>query len=446
MITSRFAPSPTGYIHVGNARTALINWLFVRKNQGKFILRIDDTDKVRSKAEYVDHIKYDLEWLGLHWDGYFHQSQRIERYQEVKQQLINDGRLYACYETPQELEIKRKILLSQGKPPIYDRAGLTITEEQKQRFTSEGRKPHYRFRLDLETNIEWIDLVRQHLSFDPNNLSDPILIREDGSMTYMLCSVVDDVDYDITHVMRGEDHVSNTAIGIQLTQAIKGRLPQFAHISLLKAKDAQISKRDGGFEIKALREEFIESMTINSLLCYLGSSQQMEAARNLQDLINSFDFNHYGKAPALYDPEDLVRLNHKFLYSAHYNDVKENIGRLEFAVGQDFYEAIKANLNKVDEIEQWHNICYEPVKPIVDNADAGFLKDSCKFLPTNQWDTTTWTQWTNKLKEAFNRKGKDLFLPIRRALTGQDHGPELQILLPLIGREKATKRLNGIEA
>ena len=342
----RFAPSPTGFLHAGNVRTALINFLFARKTGGEFILRIDDTDVERSKQEYIDAINQDMAWLGLKYDTTFKQSERFARYEEVKNKLIADGKLYPCYETGEELETKRKFQMKRGAPPIYDRAALKLTDDEKKKLEAEGKKPHYRFKLD-PTDIEWDDLIRGPQKFNGANLSDPILFREDGSLIYMLCTVVDDGDYNITHIVRGEDHVTNTAIQIQIAQALGFNIPQFAHMALLKAKDGELSKRKGGFEISALREKGVEPQAILSLLGKIGTSDPVDY-KTTEELIAEFDFKKFGRALAIYNPEDLDRLNHKVVAHLDYAAVK---GRVK--VDKGFWDAVKANLKTVAEVEEW---------------------------------------------------------------------------------------------
>ena len=309
----RFAPSPTGYLHIGNVRTALVNYLYARKAGGEFMLRLDDTDVARSTEEFAQGIREDLQWLGVTWEQEEKQSARLARYEEVKQQLIEAGRLYPCYESQQELETKRKMLLSRGQPPIYDRAALALTEEQRAAFDAEGKKPHWRFKLDENAKMEWDDLVRGPQSFEGRHQSDPILIREDGSMTYMLPSVIDDMDFGITHVLRGEDHISNTAVQIQIFNALGGAIPTFGHTSLIKTKDGGMSKRDGGFAIRDLREKGVDAEAIISLLSRLGTSEPVELRDDIQQAVDAFDIGQFGKAPANYDEEELLRLNHKRL-------------------------------------------------------------------------------------------------------------------------------------
>lgn len=442
-LLTRFAPSPTGLLHVGNVRTALVNWLYTHSKGGKFLLRIDDTDKERSRAEYVDAIKEDLSWLGLTWDSYFHQSERLHRYEAAKQTLLDKGRLYPCYETPEELEVKRKMQLGRGLPPIYDRAALTLTEAQKAEYEQQGKQPHWRFLLDKEP-IAWVDEIRGETNFDPSKLSDPILIRADGSYLYMLPSVVDDIDEGVSHIIRGEDHVTNTAIQVQIFKALGATPPSFAHLPLVTSKEAGISKRTGGFDIQSLRAEGFEPMTINSFLCKLGTSQPIEAKASLRELADVFAISEFGRAPTHYDIADLERLNAKLLHSLSFKQVQEQLSALGLHdVDEAFWEAVKPNITKLKEVKEWWRICKTPLKPEIE--DKAFTVQASTWLPEGEWDETTWEHWVSIVKEHTGRKGKALFMPIRKALTAMEHGPELKQLLPLIGREKALKRLQGEE-
>lgn len=443
-VIARFAPSPTGYLHLGNIRTAIVNWLFIKQQKGKFILRIDDTDLVRSKEEYFHAIVEDLAWLGLDYDQMFRQSERMERYNEVRDKLIEQGRLYPCFESSEELEMKRKTLLSRGVPPIYDRAALKLSGEEIAAKINHGLLPHYRFKLD-EDVIEWDDLVRGKLHFEPRHLGDPILIREDGSMTYMLCSCIDDIDMGITHVFRGEDHISNTAIGVQLHRAIGGAIPRFAHLSLLKTKTAEMSKRLGGFDIKSLREQHVDPMAINSLLARLGTAQTIEPYTDMSLLVREFDIAKFGKAAANYDFEDLKRLNHKIIAMSSFERMQPFISKLGIAIDRSFFEAIKNNISVICELEQWHQICKQKLQPRVEEADREFLKLISSFLPQKIAEDS-WDRWINEIKAQTERRGKSLFMPIRLALTGSEDGPEIKLVLPLIARDVIVKRLNGVEA
>ena len=394
------------------------------------MLRIDDTDTERSRDEYIDAIKQDLAWLGITYDRTFKQSERFARYEEVKQKLIADGKLYPCYETGEELDTKRKFQMKRGAPPIYDRAALKLTAEEKAAFEAAGRKPHYRFQL-TPTDIVWNDLVRGETKFNGANLSDPILFREDGSLIYMLCSVVDDGDYEVTHIVRGEDHVTNTAIQIQIAEALGYKRAEFAHIALLKGKDKEMSKREGGFDIRSLREHGVEAQAILSLLAKMGTSDAIDV-KSIDELVAEFDFKKFGRATAIYNPEDLDRLTAKVTAHLDYDAVKDKV-----KVDRNFWDAVKANLKNPAEADEWFEICSDNLKPIV--QDAELLKEAAKLLPEN----LDFSAWMEAVKTATGKKGKELFMPIRLALTAREHGPELKAILPLIGREKALKRLQA---
>lgn len=440
---TRFAPSPTGLLHVGNVRTALVNYLMTRKAGGQFLLRIDDTDLERSKPEYVDAIKQDMEWMGMHWDRIEHQSARFERYKQAKEELLAKGRLYACYETPDELAVKRKMLLSRGLPPIYDRSGLKLTEEKKKQYESEGRTPHFRFLLE-DKPIEWDDAVRGATHFEGQHLSDPIIIRADGSMTYMLCTVIDDIDFGVTHVVRGEDHVSNTAMHVQMFEALSASAsPNFAHLALLKGSDTEISKRSGGFDIRELREEHcLESIAIASYLATIGTSNPIQPFPSMDALIEQFDIGHFGRSPAIYSQEELLHLNHKLLAHLSYDDVKHHLETIGMTKADEtFWLSVRPNVNTLSDVKPWWDVCKNPLTPVID--DAQFLAKASELLPDGEWDDSTWKTWTSAVKDATGANGKSLFMPLRKALTGQEAGPELKHLLPLIGRERALKRLNG---
>jgi len=438
-VITRFAPSPTGLIHIGNVRTALLCYLIAKQNNGKFMLRMDDTDIERSKPEYAQAIQDELKWLGLDWDIFAKQSDRLDRYEEVKQKLISEGLLYPCYESAQDLDVKRKMLINRGLPPIYDRAGLNLTDKEKSDFESQGIKPHWRFKLDETKTISWEDEIKGTITFEAKNLSDPVLIRANGTPTYMLPSAIDDMDFGITHVVRGEDHVSNTAIQIQLFEAIGGEIPTFAHNALMKAKDGKISKREGGYDIAAIRNDGIEVMAINSFLARLGTSDPIEPRTSMQEIIENFNIKRFTKNAAIYEYVELERLNPKIIHKMSFEEIQE---REELqGIDKDFFESVKANLNKLSEIKEWWQICKQPLTPVIE--DAEFAKKASELLPEGNWDENTWSQWTSKVKEATGRKGKELFMPIRQALTARNNGPELKLILPLIGSEKATARLNG---
>lgn len=431
----RFAPSPTGYMHIGNTRTALFNWLWAKKLDGKFMLRIDDTDKLRSKKEYEDVIRDNLVWLGLTWSEEARQSARFERYNEVTEKLKAEGRIYACYETPEELEFKRKRLMSKGLPPIYDRQALSYTTEDIARFESEGRKPHYRFKL-LPGEIKWQDMVRGEVKYEAANLSDPIIIREDGSFLYHLPSVIDDFDFGITHIVRGEDHVTNTASQVQMFEALGGACPTFAHLPLLTGKEGKLSKRLGSLGVSDLRAEGVEAMAISSFLAKLGTSEAIEPFYDLESLAKTLDFSKIGRAQPKFDEEELKHFNMRLVRSMPYDSVKSRVN-----VSEEFWNVVRANLITVEDVHVWEKICNQNVQPILE--DKTLTDFAADVLPSEPWTDETFSQWMNELKNKSGKKGKDLFHPIRKALTALDNGPELKLLLPLIGREKAYKRLKG---
>lgn len=445
-VAVRFAPSPTGLLHIGNARTALVTWLFARKNNGTYLLRIDDTDDERSKEEYVDAIKEDLTWLGLDWDDQARQRDRTDRYADVIQELKDKGRLYPCYETPEELSLKRKSLLSRGLPPIYDRSALELTDEQKKKYEDEGRSPHWRFKLE-HAPIVWNDLVRGEVKFDGADMSDPVLIREDGTPLYHICSVIDDVDFKITHVVRGEDHVSNTAAHIQMFEAMGATPPEFAHIALLAgAEGEKLSKRIGSLNIRTLRdEERIEPMAIVSLLARIATSDSVEPMFNIEQAVEGFDFAKFSRNIAKFDPEDLYRLNARILHETPYADVKDRLADMELEeIDEAFWLAVRPNLERLNDIAEWWAVAKGPVSPVID--DAEFAQLAAELLPDGPLSAETWDVWIAAIKEKTDRKGKNLFMPLRTALTGREHGPELKDLLPLIGRDRVLERLNTAKA
>ncbi len=439
-VITRFAPSPTGLMHVGNIRTALINWLYTKKYNGKFILRIDDTDKERSKSEYTEAIKNDLDWLGLNWDEIKHQSERGERYLEAQRFLIDQGRLYECFETPEELETKRKLQLSAGKPPIYDRAALELTPEQKQKYLDMGRIPHYRFYLE-NRDMQWEDMVKGKTSINTRNLSDPILVRADGSMTYMLCSVCDDIDFEVSHIIRGEDHVSNSAIMQQIYQALGYNGPNLGHVGLLKTQDDKLSKRSGGGDMQTLREEGIEPEAICSMLAQIGTSKPVKPCNSMEQLIEEFDINSYTRSTAMFMMDELVKINHKILSHQSYAEVRPYLENLGFAdISEEFWLAIRPNLDKLSDIGKWRDICFGDVNVSLPD-ESELIEKAIELFPEGTLDEQSWGIWTDKLKQNTNKKGASLFKPLRLALTGSQSGPELKKLLPLIGRSKAIARL-----
>ena len=437
-IKVRFAPSPTGWIHIGNIRTALFNYLWTKKMGGAMLLRIDDTDVVRSKKEYEDGIYDALKWLGIKWDEEARQSARKARYDEIVEKLKADGRIYACYDTAEELEFKRKRLMAKGLPPIYDRQALKYTPEDIKRFEDEGRKPHYRFKL-IDSDIVWEDEVRGVCKYDAKKLSDPIIIREDGSYLYHLPSVIDDVDFGITHIVRGEDHVTNTASQIQMFEAIGGKVPTFAHLPLLTGKEGKLSKRLGSLGIRELREDGVEAMAISSFLAKLGTSEDIKPFYSLEELAETLDFNKIGRSQPKFDDEELRKFSTKLLHNMSYSCLKDSFG-----VSEKFWEDVRGNLDKAEDVLLWDNICNKEIEPKIE--DLEFTSVASELLPKCDFNNDTFGIWMNEVKAKTGRKGKDLFHPIRMALTSEANGPELKTLLPLIGYDKAYKRLRGEKA
>lgn len=437
---TRFAPSPTGTLHVGNMRAALLNWLYTRKMGGEIVLRFDDTDTARSTRAFADAIEADLAWGGLTFDTTTRQSDRIATYDAAADKLKADGLLYPCYETPAELDRRRKRQLSQGKPPVYDRAALELTDQDRAKLEAEGRTPHWRFKLS-GTKVMWNDLIRGPQSIETASVSDPVLIREDGTYTYMLPSSVDDAEMGITHVLRGEDHVTNTAAQIELLQAVGAQLPAFAHFPLMVAPGgAKLSKREGGASVQDVRERGLEPGALTSYLAHLGTSDDVKAA-SLEDLIESFDFSKFGRAPAHYDVNDLGRLNTDLLHAAELADVTARLEELGLTISETLWLAIRGNLEKLSDVAIWAQVTEGDITPIIEDTD--FAAKAAAVLPASPWDETTWKTWTDAVKAETGAKGKGLFMPLRKALTGLDYGPELKALLPLIGRDKVLARLGG---
>lgn len=442
-VAVRFAPSPTGVLHVGSVRTALIVWLCARKNNGNFMLRIDDTDLQRSKEENVDDIMAGLKWLGLDWDRFARQRDRAENYDVAIQKLKDNGRLYPCYETEDELALKRKSLLSRSMPPIYDREALTLTDAQKAKYEAEGRKPHWRFKLNHDPII-WQDLVRGHVEFHGKDMSDPVLIREDGRPLYHICSVIDDIDFGITHIVRGEDHVSNTASHVQMFEALGATPPHFAHVTLLGDMEGKkLSKRKGSFSLASLRDEVgIEPMAIISLMSRIGTSDPIEPLMNIQEAIDSFDFSKFSRNLPKFDEEELYRLNAKILHKMEFAEVKDRLLGMGLAdIDEAFWQTVRPNLEILSDIKDWWQVAKGPVTPVIE--DPEFTSLAAELLPEGPWDNTTWDQWVNAIKAKTDRKGKALFMPLRLSITGQQHGPELKELLPLIGRQRVLERLKA---
>lgn len=437
-VSVRFAPSPTGRLHVGNARGALLNWLFARKHGGSFLLRLDDTDTARSTEEFAKGIEADLHWLGLDWDRFAKQSDRFALYTAATEKLKASGRLYPCYETSEELQLRRKIQLSQKKPPVYDRAALKLTDADRAKFEAEGRKPHWRFRLEHRSTA-WDDIIHGRVEIDMASLSDPVLVRSDGYPLYTLSSVVDDGDLKISHVIRGEDHITNTAAQIQLFEALGYAVPTFGHFSLLlDAEGGGLSKRLGSLSLADLREQGYEPMALNSLLARLGSADPVEAQTELQALIAGFDLSRFSRAPARLDPHDLDLLNARLLHATEFDAVRD---RLPAGAGEAFWLAIRGNLGRLSEAADWWTVTTGEIATV--QEDPAVVAAAAETLPAEPWDGTTWKAWSQAISAKTGAKGKALFHPLRLALTGRDKGPEMAQLLPLIGRDRAARRLTG---
>jgi len=435
----RFAPSPTGYLHVGNARLALINWLYAKKVGGEFVLRLDDTDEERSTEEYALGIQEDLDWLGLKWDELKKQSDRKTSYDEAFTKLKAAGRLYPCYESGEELEYKRKRQLSRKLPPVYDRSALELSDEEKAAFEAEGRKPHWRFLLDQEV-VSWEDDVRGKVEVDCASMSDPVLIRTDGRPLYHLPSVVDDIDFGISHVIRGEDHVSNTALHIQIFKALGAEAPAFAHLPLLMGPDGgPLSKREGSQSLRELRGDGFDPMSINSLLARLGTSDNVEPRGDLTAVVGGFDISRFSRAAAKFDPAELKNLNARILHEMPWEQAQEKLN-LDGAT-EAFWLAIRGNIEVISNAADWWQVVNGEIQPIVE--DQAFLDKAAELLPGGELDGDSWKAWTTAVKETLGVKGKALFMPLRQALTGQSHGPEMNTMLVLIGRDKALARLAG---
>ena len=436
----RFAPSPTGKLHVGNVRTALVNWLFAKGQGGSFVLRIDDTDLARSTQEFEDGIEADLTWLGLTWDERYNQSKRFDRYEEAAARLKASGRLYPCYETSDELDRRRKVQLSRGLPPVYDRAALELTDAEKAALEAEGRRPHWRFKLEGK-RVAWEDLSRGHAEVDTASMSDPVLVREDGLFLYTLPSVVDDIDMDITHIIRGEDHVTNTGAQIEIFEALGAKVPGFAHMPLLVGADgAALSKRLGSLSISDMRDQGYEPIAITSHLGKIGTSDNLEIAASVEALGQSFAFSKMGRSPARYDTADLDRLNAQALHGLTYAEAQPRLAALGVDLGEGFWDVVKPNLHKFADVADMAKIVTGPVTPVIE--DASFAAAALEVLP-EVIDAGAWSAWTAAVKEKTGAKGKGLFMPLRLALTGQAHGPDMAAMAPLIGREAIVRRLKG---
>ena len=440
-IKVRFAPSPTGNLHVGNLRTALVNFLFARKAGGQFMLRIDDTDTERSTAAFEECIRADLTWMGMAWDVEDRQSERLDRYDAALVQLHADGRAYACYETPEELALKRKAQLSAGRPPVYDRAALKLTAEQIAAFEAEGRQPHWRFRLE-DAEVRWHDMVRGDVAYHMSSLSDPVLMRADGRVIYTLASVVDDINHGISHILRGEDHVTNSAAQIQLFEALGAQAPTMGHMALLAGADGEgLSKRLGSLSIAELRNNDIEAMSIASLLARIGTSDPVVPTAQMARIIDGFDITRFGRATAKFDPAELAQVNAKVVQELTFAAVAERLDAVAVGGGEPFWMAVRDNLSGVGEAGDWWQICTQPITPVIESANV--TSAAADLLPDGDLEASIWQDWTKAIGAVSGAKGRGLFMPLRLALTGREKGPEIAPLLAFMGRERVLARLRG---
>jgi glutamyl-tRNA synthetase len=439
MVITRFAPSPTGRLHAGNIRTALVNWLLARQSGGQFLMRLDDTDIVRSTEASAEQIRQDLSWLGLTPDAEARQSDRFALYDAALDALAAQGRAYLAYETPEELELKRRVQQSRSLPPLYDRAALALTEADHADMAAQGHAPHWRFKLDHQSPIHWHDAVRGECHFDPAALSDPVIRRADGSWLYLLPSVVDDAAMAITHIVRGEDHVTNSAVQLQMFAALGHTPPALAHLALLTGADAALSKRIGSEGVESWQPQGIEPLAVAALLAHLGTSQPIEPITSLHPLIQSFSLAHFGRAPARFDPQDLQALSARILHALPYEAVQSRVPHLPAQV----WQAVQGNLTRLEDANHWHHIITGPITPETSSEDSEFLKAAAQTLESLPFTPDIWATLTNALKIAKGRKGRALFMPLRLALTAEAHGPDMSSLLPLIGRDQALIRLRA---
>ena len=443
-IKVRFAPSPTGNLHVGNLRTALVNYLFARKTGGQFMLRIDDTDTERSTTAFETSIRNDLKWMGMDWDVEDRQSERLARYDQALAQLRDAGRAYPCFETAEELSLKRKAQLSAGRPPVYDRAALKLSAEQIAAFEAEGRRPHWRFKLD-DAEVRWHDLVRGDVAYHMSSLSDPVLMREDGRVIYTMASVVDDIDHGISHIIRGEDHVTNSAAQIQLFEALGAKPPTMGHVALLAGADGEgLSKRLGSLSISELREQGVEAMAIASLLARIGTSDPVNPTSDMAMVIDGFDISRFGRATAKFDPAELAQVNARVVQELSFESVAGRLETMGIGGGEAFWLAVRDNIGTVGEAGEWWNICTTSIAPVIDDAEV--TKAAAECLPEGALEAEIWADWTRAIAASTGKKGRGLFMPLRLALTGKEKGPELAPLLAFMGRERVIARLQGQSA
>ena len=443
MVVTRFAPSPTGRLHVGNIRTALHNWMWARGHGGRFLLRLDDTDLERSTDENAAAIRTDLAWLGLAPDAEDKQSQRFALYERRFEELRAKGRVYACFESAEELELKRKILAGRGLPPIYDRAALALTDAERAALEAEGRRPHWRFLLDHDSAIHWDDLIRGAQNLDPRLLSDPVIRRADGSWLYMLPSAIDDIDMGVTHVVRGEDHVTNTGLQLQMFAALDAPAPAFAHEALLVGSEGKLSKRLGSLGCDAFREEGIEPIALIALLARIGTSLPVEPVTDPAELLGDFDFARFGRAPARFDLDELKALNARIIHMLDYDAVA---ARLPAGMDAAGWSAVRPNLERIEQAAEWWEVIAGDLNVASAAEDREFVAAAAGVAAELEWNDGVWKALTAAVGEATGRKGKPLFLPLRLALTGREHGPDMNALLPLIGKERAVARLRAAAA
>ena len=440
MIKVRFAPSPTGYLHIGNFRTALVNFLFARNVNGHFMLRIDDTDQERSSLEYEEAIKEDLSWMSINWDSLEKQSSRLSNYDDALETLLDKKRAYPCFETAEELSLKRKGQLSSGKPPVYDRSALKLSDSDIADLKSKGKKAHYRFLLN-HTDVNWDDLVKGPSKYNMSNLSDPVILREDGRVIYTLASVVDDIDFKVTDILRGEDHMTNSAAQIQLFEALGSSAPRLGHLSLLTdISGSGLSKRLGSLSLKDLRHEGFEPMAISSLLSKVGTSDPIDVFKDIKQIIKEFDINKFGKSKPKFDQNELSNLNSKFFQLMDYEDIINKLKTMDLNITKEFWYLIRGNIEILDDVKIWMNVCFGNIQ--TKNIDSDLLSLALKLLPHDQFNENTWSIWTNLLKIESGKKGKDLYKPLRLCLTGQDNGPEMASLISIMGRDKVIERLS----
>ena len=441
MVKVRFAPSPTGFLHIGNFRTALVNFLFARKENGHFMLRIDDTDHERSSLEFEKAIIEDLSWMNFKWDSLEKQSTRLKRYDKALETLLDKKRAYACYETAEELSLKRKAQLSSGKPPVYDRSSLKLSDSDVADLKSKGKKPHYRFLLD-HSEVTWNDLIKGGSKYHMSSLSDPVILREDGRVIYTLASVVDDIDFDITHILRGEDHMTNSAAQIQLFEALGSAAPNLGHLSLLTdISGAGLSKRLGSLSLKDLRNEGIHPMAISSLLSKVGTSDPVEIKKEIKTIILDFDINKFGKSKSKFDKNELSILNSKIYQLIDFEEINEDLNKMNISITKEFWNLIRGNIALLKNVKDWWDICFGTIDSIIENQD--FLDTALDVLPIDQFNEKTWSTWTKKLSQVTGKKGKELYMPLRLCLTGQNKGPEMADLILMMGRDKVIKRLSN---